>query len=242
MASRTFDPDSLAGLPDTAVRYLSHAIEARSRIATSVRLRTAFRMKLRPGSAGLSRLTGEETLEADAFRWTAWTRFAGLPTRVADHYSAGRGGVRVSLLGFLPVVRASSADVARSARGRLVGESIWFPPALLPGPGVTWEEVDREWTQVTRIVDREPISLQLRVATSGRLLEMSMLRWGDVGVDSWQPIPYGVHVEREARFGAYAIPVLARGGWWYGADGEDPSGASTFEIESASFEVREASG
>ena len=62
-----------------------------------------------------------------------------------------------------------------------------------------------------------------------------MIRYGDVGVDTWQPIPYGFAVEDEQTFGGYTIPSLLHGGWWYGTDRYDAQGASRFRIHEASF-------
>lgn len=57
-----------------------------------------------------------------------------------------------------------------------------------------------------------------------------MLRHGDVGVDSWQAIPFGVRVEEETTFDGDTLPTRLRGGWWYGTERYVPSEASVFEV------------
>jgi hypothetical protein len=158
-----------------------------------------------------------------------------LSVRVEDHYAAGKGAVNVWALGVLPVARARGPDVSRSARGRLAIEAIWLPSALLPGHGVSWEGISDDRARVTLTIDGEEIPLTLTVDEAGGLREATMLRHGDLGVDRWQPIPYGVEVEAEATFQGYTIPTRLRGGWWYGTDRYDPAGASVLRVLGASF-------
>ena len=67
-----------------------------------------------------------------------------------------------------------------------------------------------------------------------------MLRHGNVGVDSWQPIPYGVEVLADATFGGYTIPTRLRGGWWYGTERYDPAGASLLRVLDARVPATES--
>jgi hypothetical protein len=235
-ARERFGNAHVAGLPEPARRHLLHAIAQGAPLARAVRLATFFRMRLRAGDRVPAALTGEELLAPPAgFVWRARTRLGRVPVRVADHYVRGRGGVRVTALGVLPVARTAGPDVTRSARGRLAGEAIWFPPALLPARGASWAALDAERARVTLTIDGEALTLTLRVADDGRLREMTMLRHGDVGVDSWRALPYGVEVLEEASFGGYTIPTRARGGWWYGSERASAAGASEFKVVAADF-------
>ena len=143
---------------------------------------------------------------------------------------AGEGGVLVRVFGMIPIVRGRGPDVTRSSRGRLAGESIWLPSAFLPGEGISWEAIDGEHARVTLTIDGEAIPLTLRIDERGRLQELTMLRHGDVGVESWQAIPFGMEVEEETTFGGYTLPTRLRGGWWYGTERYVPSEASVFEV------------
>lgn len=222
------------GLPEPAQRYLLHSIAPGCRLARAVRLQTRFEMKLREGDRSRAELFGSELLAPPlGFVWRARTRAGLLPLRVTDHYLDGSGEVRVRLLGFVPVARASGPDVTRSARGRLAGEIIWLPSALLSIADVHWELLDEERVRVTPTIDGDPIPLTLRIDADGRLREMTMLRHGDVGVESWQPIPYGVEVLEESELGGVKLPRRVRGGWWYGSERYDEAEASDFEIVSA---------
>lgn len=230
-----FGPDLLNGLPPTGRRYLRHAIAPGAAVAREVRLRTHFTMYLRETASTPNELRGRQELSFEAFRWQARTRYRGLPVRVTDDYGTGRGSVRVDLLSFLPLIRASGPDVSRSARGRLAAEAVWLPSALLPGSGAVWEQLGDDVARVERVIDGDPIALTLEIDGSGRLRRLGMERFGDVGVDSWQPIPYGVEVVEEGTFDGYTIPTRLVGGWWLGSPRYDPSRAGVFRISGASF-------
>ena len=59
-----------------------------------------------------------------------------------DRYLDGHGQLRWKLLGVVPVTQAEGPDVTRSAVGRVAGEAMWLPTALLPRFGVEWEASD----------------------------------------------------------------------------------------------------
>lgn len=203
-------------LPAPARRYLSHAIAPATPPARSVWLRAAYRMRPKPNGR-LFDLDSEETLTPfESFVWTARFRVGPIPFQVRDHYAAGAGDVRVRALGFLPVGGARGADVTRSSLHRLAIESVWLPSALLPGERARWQPIDDDRARVTLTVDGEDVPVVVTVEPSGRLREVVMERHGDVGVDSWRPIPYGFAVEEERVGDGYAVPWRLRGGWWYG--------------------------
>lgn len=228
-----FDRTQIEHLPAAARLYLTHAIAEGTPLASSVRLETLFR--LRPEDRAPALLHGDELLEPRAFVWRARTRFAGLPVRVVDDYRNGRGGVTVKLLGLIPIVRANDADTARSARGRLAAEAIWLPTALLPQAGAAWQGLGDACARVSRVIDGEEITLELHVDERGSLRAMNTLRHGDVGVDGWRAIPYGVRCDEEATFDGYTIPTRAVGGWWFGSERYDPETAGRFRIAGAAF-------
>jgi hypothetical protein len=235
-AAGRFDEEAVEALPEAARRYLLHAIAPGTSLASVVRLGTLFSMKLKPDARGLIDLPGRETLAPPrGFVWKARARMGLLPVRVEDHYAAGKGAVNVWALGVLPVARSRGPDVDRSARGRLAIEAIWLPSALLPGREVSWEGISNDRARVTLTLDGEEMPLTLTVDEGGSLREVTTLRHGDVGVDRWQLIPYGVEVEEEATFEGYTIPTRLRGGWWFGTERYDPAGADILRVLGASF-------
>lgn len=226
----TFSEADLEGLPEPAARYLRHAIAPGVPLAATCRLQMEGTMTPSPGGPPTP-LTAVETLAPRAgFVWTAWARMSGLPVRVRDHYHEGEGGVGVTALGVVPVpLGGPPADVARSSRGRLVGEAVWCPTALVH-PDVAWEAAGDDRARYTVAVDGEPVSVTLRVADDGALRDVALDRWGDALGEPWRLLPYGFAVEAERTFGGVTVPSEIRGGWLYGTPEFDPSAAASFTV------------
>jgi hypothetical protein len=181
-------------------------------------------------------LAAVETLAPrTGFVWTARARMNGLPVRVRDHYHRGEGGVGVTALGVVPVpLGGEDEDVARSSRGRLVGEAVWCPTALVH-PGVAWEAAGDDRARFTVAVDGDPIAVTLRVDERGALREVTLDRWGDPDGGAARLHPYGFRVEAEGTFDGVTIPTRITGGWGYGADGYDPARAASFTVHRAAL-------
>ena len=212
----TFREEMVAGLPEPARRYLLHAIRPGARLARTVVLEMGGVMRLQPDGPWLPLRARELLASPRGFVWRASVGQRPLRFSGADLYADGVGQMRFSLWGLLPVARGGGPDVARSARGRLAGETIWNPAALLPGPGVAWEAVDERTARVTLPIDGEPIPLTLTVESDGRLRSAVLPRWGDQTEDRHHAlIPFGVEVLEECTFDGYTIPARLGGGWWY---------------------------
>lgn len=238
LAPPRFTEGLVAELPEPARRYLRHAIAPGTPLAPAVRLRMQGTMRPTPGGSPID-LTADEVLAPRrGFVWTARARMVGVPVRVRDHYAENDGGIRVRLLGLVPLpFSGGRGDVTRSSRGRLVGEAVWCPTALV-GPEVRWEAVDADRARFTLRVDGEAVTATLRVAADGALREVALDRWGDVGVDRFQPLPYGFAIEDEGSFDGVTIPTRLHGGWWYGTERYDEATAATFVVTGAGFATR----
>ena len=230
-----FTPDLVADLPEPARRYLLHAVASGTPLAPAIQLEMSGSMTPMPGADPVTLQAVEVIAPRRGFVWTARARMFGVPVRVRDHYFEAEGGVGVDLLGLVPLPFSGDAeDLARSARGRLVGEAVWCPTALV-GPGVTWEAVDDDRARFTLLVDGEAVAVTIRVGGDGALQDVTLDRWGDVDVPEHRPIPYGFAVEAEATFEGVTIPTRLRGGWWYGTDRFDDTAAATFVVVDARF-------
>lgn len=137
----------------------------------------------------------------------------------ADYYANKSGRMRFSLWGLIGLVNAHSPDIARSSLGRLAGELVLLPSALLPQHGVTWKAIDEKTIEASLNIDGEPVTLTLVIDTDGKLLKLSLPRWGNQTEDgSYTYIPFGGEYQEERTFRGFTIPSQISAGWWFGTD------------------------
>lgn len=216
------------GLPGPAARLLTHALGPAGTGPRRVRLHLTG--SVMQGGRRLTLTAKEILVPLRGFAWRATGRLGPITVTVRDHYLAGDSRVDIRLFGLVPVGGEHGPDTTASSRGRLVAESIWVPAMLRPQPGVAWEEVDDERATVAMTVDGVSESMTVRVDPQGRVREMTMHRWGGVGVDVARPLPYGFAVRAERSFGQITLPSDLDGGWWYGTERYDPARASRFVV------------
>lgn len=232
-ATDTFDPDLVEGLPEPAARMLRHAIAPGTPLARGARLRLSGSVVQRGRRLALS--AEERLVPGVGFTWAARGSLGPLWVVVRDHYVEGSSAVDVRLLGILPLGGERGEDTAASSRGRLAGESLWVPSGLLPQPGVAWHAVDASRARVDLTIAGATESVTFTADPDGAVSEIAMQRWGDVGVDRPQRIPYGFRVLAERTFGGFTIASHVKGGWWYGTDRYVPDQASTFTVTGATY-------
>jgi hypothetical protein len=162
---RRLATDLVAGMPEPARRWLTHAIAPGTPLWRSVVLHMRGRIRLGSWRTFTAR---QVVAPPDGFIWSATTRVAGLPVSGFDRYSSGTGEMRWRLLGALPVMTGSGPDTTRSAAGRLAAEGT----ALLPTSfaAATWTSGPAVDTTVAtwRIGDQDEV-VQLRIGLDGRL-------------------------------------------------------------------------
>jgi hypothetical protein len=136
-----------------------------------------------------------------------------------DRYVGGEGQMRWRLLGLVPVMAADGPDLSRSAAGRVVGEAMWVPTALLPRFGVDWSAADDHHLSARWRVDTYEAALELVVDDQGWLRESVFQRWGDPDrTGSYGLHPCGGEVTAYASFGGVSVPARGRAGWFYGTN------------------------
>jgi hypothetical protein len=190
-----FEPGTLAGLPAPARRFLGRCLPGGVPLTTAVVLEMEGEIKL--GKRWMP-FRADQVLRAGVgFVWRpvvgrSIVRFVG-----SDVLGPGAARMAFKLHGLIPVVRASGPAIARSAAGRLAGETVaWLPQALTPQAGARWRGVDGERAIVTLVAAAETIDVEVTVAADGRLDSLSLQRWKD----SAEPPgfePFGGRVEAE---------------------------------------------
>jgi hypothetical protein len=216
--SQRFTEDMVADLPVPVQRYFLHAIAPETPLATAVTLTMSGQFRLAQDKPWMP-MQAQEIITSNGFVWKAKIGSRLSQFQGADYYFNRSGRMQFALLGLLPIVDVHNADTARSALGRLVGELMWLPSALLPQRGVKWSAIDDYTIQADLKIDDEPVTLTLGIDTNGKLLESYVMRWGNYTQDgSWTYIPMGGKCYTEQTFGGFTIPSQVGAGWWFGSE------------------------
>jgi hypothetical protein len=209
-----FRPEQLAELPEAAQRYLTHAIMPGTPLAAAVRLRMHGDIKLK----GWCPFEAEQVIyPRRGLLWQATVWWHGLPIYGYDRLIDGVGAMQWKLLGLFPVMKASGADITRSAAGRLMGECVWLPSALCH-PRVNWSQESESLPHACLAREGESTKLRLQLADNGGLAALAFARWGNPEGRGFDYADFGGVVENEATFGGYTIPTRLRIGWHCGTD------------------------
>lgn len=151
---RTVRRADLAALPPPVRRYLRAVLrEGQPRIQRGrMEQRGTFRKSAanpwRPFTA-----TQHVTVRPPGFVWDATIEMLpGIPVRVVDAYHDGRGLLRATLGGVLPVMEAApGAALDEGELLRYLAEAPLYPTALLPDAGVEWTPIDDASARATLV-------------------------------------------------------------------------------------------
>lgn len=206
-------------LPPPAARYLRHAIREGAPLAKTADLHLLGEIRVRPDGDWFKFEAMERICPERGLLWQA--RIEGLGriyAEGAEYFCEGDAGSDFFLGGVVPIVGVRGGEFARSSAGRLVIESIWLPTCLTPARGAVWEPGDEHRATVRLPAPSELPTINVTVAESGALIDVSMMRHQGGEASSFGLMPFGIRVEAEDRFGEYTIPSRVVASWGYGTD------------------------
>jgi hypothetical protein len=218
-----FSESMVAELPTPVQRYFLHAIALETPLASCASLKMNGHFRLSQDKPWLPMTAKEIIAASKGFVWKAVIGSPLFQMRGGDYYINGSARVRFSLWGLIPLVNAQNHHTTRSAIGRLGGEMVWLPSALLPQGGiqggVNWKAIDETTIQASFKIDGEPITLTMFIDSQGKLLKLTFPRWGEHTDDgSFTYIPFGGEFQKEETFAGFTIPSQMSLGWWFGTN------------------------
>jgi hypothetical protein len=208
-----FQPDMLPDLPEGARRYLMHAMNPGTPLASAVRLTMRGEIRLK----GWVPFRADQVIHAErGMIWDARLRLLGIPIRGSDRIVDGAASMRWKLFGLIPFLSASGPDITRSAAGRLCAESVWLP-SIFCRPDVVWSEPDS--TRLRAAFGGGPGgSLELTIGDRGELRSVRVTRWGNPEGRSFHDVGFGAIIQEERTWSGITIPARLRVGWYFGSD------------------------
>jgi hypothetical protein len=214
-----FDPGMIADLPEPARRYFLYTIKPGTPLYRVAKISMSGRFGMGTWTKpGYLHMTATQILAMPAgFIWKMRAR-RGLMTLSG---SDSECWTRFWLMGLLPVARmGGKPDHTRSAFGRYVAEAVfWTPAAVLPGPGVVWEQVD---TDCARLAVRHQDLLQsvdITVAPDGQPTRVCFDRWSDANPEKQHRLqPFGGYLSEFQSFDGFRLPTHVEAGNHFGTD------------------------
>jgi len=151
----------------------------------------------------------------------------GLDEPVRRYLTPALGGrgigpthVRLTMVGRTEV--GGWLQLAFTAEQEFTAESIWMPGMLAPERVVSWRAEGDEVIVASLDVAPEHPDVRLRIDASGAVGSVSLMRWGNVGQEDFEYIPFGGDIHAERRFGTLLLPSEVIIGWWYGTPRYQP--------------------
>lgn len=167
----------LGDIPPPVRRYFRAVLRDGQPLIRSVRVTQAGQFRSRETSdveAGWRPFRATQVFSTDPpeFVWDARIRMAPLLTvRVRDGYVGGKASMFGALLGLVPILRASDGPELRAgALQRYLAESVWFPTALLPRPGLSWSPLDDTHAKATITDGGTTVSLDFEFGPGGEIV------------------------------------------------------------------------
>lgn len=145
-------------------------------------------------------------LPESGFIWRAEVEASPFPIKGFDAWVNGSGGMDWRMLSIIPVLRDSSPNVLRSAKGRMAIETIFVPDWVLRNQ--KQESDDRYYYEL----NDERVDLRYE---GGQLKEAWMTRWGNPD-SRWEECRFGALIEETEEVEGIRIPVKLRAGWHFG--------------------------
>jgi hypothetical protein len=211
-----FIPDSIDGLPVPAALYLRHALAPGTPLPRSADILMSGSMRVADDDWVPFRARQRICAERGFIWEVRIAALAHMQMRGADWLFGDEAGNEYALAGWWPVLERRSADVARSAIGRLMVELIWLPSALTPQRNAKWARGDSDRAVVTPAGNATPMTIV--VGDDGRLREASVVRRRVDANGESSVCAYGVSIEAEQQFGGFHVPTRLVAAWGIGTD------------------------
>jgi hypothetical protein len=172
-----FQKAELEGLPAPVQRFFQAALSDGQPMVAKVQIRHHGTFNMSEQAEQWKPFTSDQlaVMQRPGFDWDGRiAMLPGLPVRVHDAYLAGEGILHAALLGLFPVASLrGKKELAEGELMRFFAEAAWYPTALLPSQGVSWEPVDERSARGTLRDGNVSVTMLFTFAESGLIATVS---------------------------------------------------------------------
>ena len=214
---RYIDLDEIENLPAPVQKYFRLVLKEGAPMISHAFVLQKGGFRTDPEMEGWSDMEAEQyyAVRPAGFAWSA--SIAMLPflsVDVCDSYIEGKGHVKGRFVSLFRIVDAhGTKELDSAALQRYLAEAVWFPTALLPSQGVTWQAIDDYKAKATLSDSNNSVSLEFGFNDKGEIVSVyAPDRYREVSGD-YMPTPwqgrYGKYIDIEG----YRIPSQAEVEW-----------------------------
>jgi hypothetical protein len=151
--------------------------------------------------------------------WDAAVKIAPLiRLHVRDGYASGKGSTELRLFSIPFSKESDSKQLTAAALQRYLGESVWFPTALLPGKGVKWKPLNDTTALATLRDEENEASLYFHFNDQGEIVCVSTEgRYRKVG-ENYELTPWKVRTQSFEEIDGFRIPTEVEVDWQFPED------------------------
>ncbi len=214
--TETVSLKNIGELPRPVAKYLQLVLKEGQPLIRSTRVCHIgkFRSKV---NGTWSSLKSKQFFSAEppGFVWDASISMIPMVhVRVRDVYVNGDAFMEGKLLSVIPVIDESEkAELKAGALQRYLGESAWFPTALLPGKGVEWSFIDENRALATLTDSDTTVSLEFRFNNAGEITGVfTPSRYREVN-GKYEPTPWAGYFCDYREKDGMRVPMKAYAEW-----------------------------
>lgn len=212
-----FDARELDGLPPPVQRFLRVALKDGQPLIGAASLAHTGTFNTGAAGAQWKPFTSKQrvVVRRPGFVWDARVALLpGVAVMVHDAYIAGEGLLHPAVLGVFSLARQRGrGDIARGELMRFLAETAWYPTALLPGQGVSWEAVDAQAARATLVDGDVRATLTFRFNDAGLIDTVQADARGRTVGDRTEQLPWQGRFWNYADRGGMRVPLEGEVAW-----------------------------
>lgn len=167
----TYDAQEIDSLPAPVQRYFRTVLQDGQPIVSTAQVATEGQFVVGETRENWHGFHAQQmfTAQPPGFDWDARINMApGIAVFVRDAYIVGKAALHAEVMGLITVADTNGTpELAQGELLRHLAETLWFPTALLPSQGVTWEAVDDTTARATLIDSATSVWLEFRFGQDG---------------------------------------------------------------------------
>jgi len=213
----TFDPEQTADLPPVVKNYFLKVLPEGVPLVRRIRLEQHGTFNVgeeEPQWLPLQAIV-HITTQPPGMIWQAHLSLAPpLYIRVIDSYHQGKGELSGSVLGTFSVIDATSTtELDQGELMTWLAEAVWYPTALLPGNGVSWEAIDKRRARATVDDGHNRISLDFHFNDSNEVVRVDTPARAREVDGRYELLPWSCHYREYEKMDGVLVPREGEAIW-----------------------------